>query len=612
MIKLSSIKSAHAWMILALDFLMVQCAWILATSHFFERYSWHKIDNTKLIFLAIASLLSFKIFKTYAGLWRYTSTEDLLVIIKSVLLTLLLFLIARFYYDRLIDISRVSLLLFILMSIAFMSGARLISRIYHFGQYRISKSTKYQKNYILIGAGFSGERFLRENLQQQNSHIKVVAILDDNAQLAGKKIKGIPIIGNIELLDASELVKKNDIHGVIIAIAQLNRKKFQNIYLFANKLKLDVKTLPSMEEILAGKITITNLQDVTIEDLLGRDQVELDVGKIQKLIDSKCVLVTGGGGSIGSELVRQVIKLTTPKKLVIIDHSEINLYTIQQDVSGLNAEKCYFHLGNIVDRKYIQSIFKLYRPDIVFHAAAYKHVPLLEMQPKQAFLNNVIGTKALCEIAVQSKVSKFIMVSTDKAVNPSNIMGCTKRIAELICQRYGSKQEHTQFITTRFGNVLGSAGSVIPLFRKQLRKGGPITVTHKDIERFFMTIPEASQLVIYSGCVGRNKDVFVLDMGKPVKISKLAEQLIRLSGKEPYVDIDIVYTGLRPGEKMYEELFYQSEHLLKTDHRKLFKSQNDHMITLESLFGKLEKIQNNLLELEDEEVKSQLSLLIKH
>jgi len=523
-------------------------------------------------------------------------------------LTIILLLAARFYYDRIADFSRVSIILFFMISVGLMIFARLISRFYNTGFFRVV-ANKNCENYIVIGAGVTGEHFIREQRKLNDSNIRIVGILDDNSSLHGKSIKGIPILGNINISHSEKLIVKKGIKGVIVAIPKLKKQRFQEIYAFCQKEHIEIKVLPAISDILSSNFLITNLQEVTIDDLLGRDQVKLDFDVIKNMLDENVILVTGGGGSIGSEICRQVMLMSEPKKIIVLDHSELNLYQMEQELSVAYKGKCEFCLGSITDEAYVSLIFDKFKPDIIFHAAAYKHVPLLENQPRQAVINNIIGTKIIAEQAIKYNVSRVIMVSTDKAVNPCNTMGRSKRVAEILCQIYGAKQRETKFITTRFGNVLGSSGSVIPLFKKQLQSGGPITVTHKDIERYFMTIPEASQLVVYSGCIGENKTVFVLDMGKPIKISHLAEELIRLSGKEPYVDIDIQYTGLRPGEKMYEELFYDKEKLVKTDNQKLMVSNSEHKIKIKDAESKILTLLNGMYH-SDKEISHNLQEII--
>ncbi|MCL5260497.1 MAG: polysaccharide biosynthesis protein, partial [Gammaproteobacteria bacterium] len=355
---------------------------------------------------------------------------------------------------------------------------------------------------------------------------------------------------------------------------------------------INFQTLPSISELAAGDVTLKSLREVDVEDLLGREQVAINWQEVQNVITGKVILISGGGGSIGSEICRQVARLK-PQALVVLERAEFNLYQLQQEITANFPELNFItYLGSVADKLLVKNILHETKPDMIFHAAAYKHVPILETQIYSAITNNVIGTKTLAEAAVAAGIKKFVMVSTDKAVHPTNIMGATKRLAEMICQSYSN--DKTQFITVRFGNVLGSSGSVVPLFKKQLAAGGPITVTHPEITRYFMTIPEAVCLILQTCVLGKGGEIFVLDMGEPVKIAYLAEQIIRLSGKQPGVDVKIVYTGLRPGEKMHEELFYQNEEMVYTQHKKVFRAIsngvahdfNSHLHTLEKALTK--------------------------
>jgi len=378
--------------------------------------------------------------------------------------------------------------------------------------------------------------FLREN-DALNRPYNVLGIFDDNKALHGKLLRNNKIIGPIDFLGKRDFLAKYPANEVLIAIPSLDKIKLQKMYQKASKLGLPVKILPSLMELTHG-YKLTDLQEIKIEDLLGRDQVIINSNELDKAYLDKTILVTGGAGSIGSEICRQLLKKSSPKTLIILDHSEYNLYLIEKELSTYPYQAgLRLVLASVTDTKALTQLFEANKIDVVFHAAAYKHVPLLESQPEIAIQNNILGTKQVVDLSLQYKVERFLLVSTDKAVNPTNIMGATKRVAELYVSAQTCK--HTKFMVTRFGNVLGSAGSVVPLFKKQLKKGGPITVTHKDIEPYFMTISEASLLVILSCAIGAGGETFVLEMGKAVKIVELAEQIIKLSGKKPYEDINL-------------------------------------------------------------------------
>ena len=454
-------------------------------------------------------------------------------------------------------------LLFVIFSFSGLNLTRILVRI-AFDQTRLTPQEE-GINVILIGAGKGGELFIKESKKNLHKTYRIEGILDDNPDLWGRKLWDIKIYGPIK--DLIKLTNSNDIQMIIIAIPSLPKERLLDIITTAEELELQVKVLPSFDNLLIHNQT--SPEDISIEDLLGRDSVNLDAEEAAKFIKNKVVLITGAGGSIGSEICRQLISLC-PKIIIMVDHCEFNLYEISWELENtLKYTDFLSLLANVSDNEAMASIFKAHQPQIVFHAAAYKHVPLLEKQAKQAIQNNFFGTKNMAELASQYKSEKFILISTDKAVNPTNIMGSTKRMAEIFCQNF-SKTSNTSFVTVRFGNVLGSAGSVIPLFKKQLKHGGPLTVTDPEITRFFMSIPEASQLVLQAGAMSMGGEIFVLDMGAPIKILDLAERLISLTGRRPYKDIDIIFTGLRPGEKLYEELFYANEEHIPTKRKKIF------------------------------------------
>jgi len=419
---------------------------------------------------------------------------------------------------------------------------------------------------LIIGAGSAGELLVRDLLRNKNKDFKTVGFVDDDPKKRGREIHGIRVLGTCEELPS--LVKKLGIEQLVIAMPSVSTKDMQKVVRKCEKSGVKFRTLPKIQDLASGKLSVQAIREVSINDLLGREQVSLDWNGINEKLGGKTVLVSGGGGSIGSELCRQISHVA-PKRLVIIEQSEFNLYSIdkelRQSLPNLVVESV---LGDICDEVLLEEVFETYKPNYVFHAAAYKHVPLLEGQIRAAAINNIIGTKTLAYCSDRHKSDVFVLVSSDKAVNPTNIMGATKRSAEIICQEINDRSD-TKFVTVRFGNVLDSAGSVIPLFREQIRKNGPVTVTHPDITRYFMSIPEAAQLILQSSTISEGGEIYVLDMGEPIKISYLAEQMILLSGKIPGEDIEIIYTGLRPGEKLYEELFHKKEKLKDTKHSKI-------------------------------------------
>lgn len=420
---------------------------------------------------------------------------------------------------------------------------------------------------LVIGAGEAGSMIIQELKYSAHLNSKVVGVIDDNPHKKGKLIHGVRIIGGREcILDAA---KKYDVDEIILAIPSASPKVTRDILKICNQTTCKLKILPGMYQLITEDVSVSKLRDVSIEDLLGRDPIKVDLESVRGFIEGKCIMVTGGGGSIGSELCRQIAKYK-PSRLIIFDIYENNAYDIQQELKLNHPElNLTVLIGSVRNTSRIESVMKTYRPDVVYHAAAHKHVPLMEDSPNEAIKNNVFGTYKTARAADKYGVKKFVLISTDKAVNPTNIMGASKRMCEMIVQTF-SKYSRTEYVIVRFGNVLGSNGSVIPLFKKQMEAGGPVTVTHPDIIRYFMTIPEAVSLVLQAGAYAHGGEIFVLDMGEPVKIADLAKNLIRLSGYTLGVNMEIKYTGLRPGEKLYEELLTKEEGLQKTANDLIF------------------------------------------
>ncbi|WP_116963018.1 polysaccharide biosynthesis protein [Fastidiosibacter lacustris] len=565
--KTSLIKNKSAWIVFAYDVGSALFAWTIVHALIWGKVSGFSVRQ--FLFVAIAFTISTKIFRTYASLWKTVSAEDLKRNIYSVLFGSIILLGLEFIANRMAYVARSEAVFYPALTLLITLAGRFFYR-----QYLLGLRKRNAKKMIIIGGGDGASLFLREN-DALNRPYNILGIFDDNKALHGKLLRNNMIVGPIDFLAKENFLYKYPADEVLIAIPSLDKIKLQEIYQKVAKLGLPIKILPSLMELTHGA-KFTDLKEIKIEDLLGRDQVIINYEKLAKAYLEKTVLVTGGAGSIGSEICRQLLTNSPPKVLIILDHSEYNLYLIERELSLISRQtKLKFSLTSVMDQCGLSHLFQSNKIDIIFHAAAYKHVPLLEDQPKIAIQNNIIGTKNMVDLSLKHKVERFLLVSTDKAVNPTNVMGATKRIAELYVN--AQKNEHTKFMVTRFGNVLGSAGSVVPLFKEQLKKGGPITVTHKDIERYFMTIPEASLLVVLSCAIGTGGETFVLEMGQPVKIVELAEQMIKLSGKKPYVDIDIQFTGLRPGEKMYEELFYTKEELKSSGFDKLLIGRSIHL-----------------------------------
>lgn len=464
---------------------------------------------------------------------------------------------------------------------------RFYKRIFSAGKHYLSTRKEGKTNVMVVGAGEAAHAILKEMQTSDKLAYKPVCLLDDDLQKVGNYVMGVKVVGTTE--DIEKYAKKYQVEEIFIAMPSAGKKRISEIISLASKTKCEVKTVPGTYQILNGKVSVSSLRKVEISDLLGREQVTVDIDEIIKYIENKVVLVTGGGGSIGSELCRQIAS-HRPRQLIILDIYENNAYDIEQELKrthpGLNL---LVLIASVRGSKKMEDVFNKYRPQIVFHAAAHKHVPLMETSPNEAVKNNVFGTLNVARCADKYEAETFVLISTDKAVNPTNIMGATKRICEMIVQTIGKRSKKTNFVAVRFGNVLGSNGSVIPLFKKQIAAGGPVTVTDKNIIRYFMTIPEAVSLVLQAGAYAKKGQIFVLDMGAPVKIYDLAYNLIKLSGLTPNVDIDIVCTGLRPGEKLYEERLMDEEGLQTTPNG-LINIARPIALDEDALFATLDKL----------------------
>ena len=526
-------------------------------------YSGHLV---RISIFAVLYVLVFYIFKQYKSIWTLAGYDEFIngVIASIVVMALN---IGLSFVER----NRIPLMVTILAGIMVMitcNGVRIFWRVCRRAiNYAEVEKSRDIKNVLIIGAGSGGALVSSEYRKFPHLGKRVVAFIDDDKQKLGTYVNGIKVYGNRN--DIVSVVKERNVDEIIIAIASIKEGVLKGIIEKCKEAKAQVKIMPGVAEMIDGKFSINKIRDVDVEDLLGRESIKLDYDGISDYIKGKTVLVTGGGGSIGSELCRQISKFN-PKELIIFDIYENNAYEIQNELKrnypNLNLTTL---IGSVRDTVRLEEVYSTYKPEVVFHAAAHKHVPLMEDSPAEAVKNNVVGTFNVASLASDYNVERFVLISTDKAVNPTNIMGATKRMCEMIIQSL-DKVSETEFVAVRFGNVLGSNGSVVPLFKKQIANGGPVTLTHKDITRYFMTIPEAAQLVLQAGAYAKGGEIFVLDMGEPVKIYDLAENLIKLSGFEPYKDIDIEITGLRPGEKLYEELLMNEEGLTETKHKKIF------------------------------------------
>lgn len=505
----------------------------------------------QLPIMIVVHLLVYFVFKLYGRVWRYAGSIELVAIVSANIVSAVLWYVISVYIGFVLPRSLYIFTALIL--ILLIGGSRLSLRVYScFSDKSKYKFKSIKKDKVLIvGAGDAGALLLRELNQYHTGKRQVIGFIDDDKTKIGKRMVGIKVLGSRE--EIIELANKYEIDEIIIAMPSVKGKNIKDIIKICKKTSCKLTILPGVYEIIEGSVSVSQLRPVDVEDLLGRDPVELDNVAVTKYLSGKTVLITGAGGSIGGEIVRQVAKMY-PRKLILVGKGENSIYEIMQDMNLEYPQlKTVPIIADVRDEERINAIMDYFKPQVVFHAAAHKHVPLMEYQPAEAVRNNILGTKVIAETAAKHKVETFVMISTDKAVNPTSVMGCTKRVAEMLVQSM-NKGSSTRFVAVRFGNVLGSRGSVIPLFKKQIAKGGPVTVTDVDMKRYFMTIPEASQLVLQAGAMAKGGEVFVLDMGKPVRIYDLAKDLINLSGFVPGKDIEIKITGLRPGEKLFEEL----------------------------------------------------------
>ena len=569
------------------------------------------LNYQNFLVLIILKIFCFRLFALYRGMWRYTSVWDMINIVKANALCTIILAVVILFSFTFKDLSRSLIIIDFIICTGLISISRLGIRMFfsHAKDILSVRSVRNPvKDILLVGAGDTGQAILRQTLEKSNSAVRVVGLIDDNEKKIGQVLHGVPVLGNVKSL----LTLSFHFDEIYICAPSAKRIQIQKIVDVCKKTKKPFKTLPSISELIEGSVSISQFREVSILDLLGREEINLDKKSINEFIKGKRVLVTGAGGSIGSELVRQCIKFE-PSILVMMDISELNLFEIDREIMDDQANILYKPvLSDIRDFSVVDQVFDEFKPQIVFHAAAYKHVPMQEYFPWEAVKTNVFGTSNVSDIAVKYGVEKFVLVSTDKAVKPVNVMGATKRLAEMVTLNYNRKQNGTEFMAVRFGNVLGSSGSVIPIFQEQIKNGGPVTVTDPDMERYFMSIPEASQLILQAGSLGLGGEVFILDMGDPIKILDIANELIRLSGFEPELDIPIEFTGTRPGEKKIEELSLPTEQLDKTKHEKIFVL-NDPDISMETLsntISGIKELENELSGRTANQVRSILSSIL--
>ncbi len=576
------------------------------------------VDN--IFIITAGKIIVFWALGLYRSLWRYAGTEELVkILIASMAATAASIVYLEFSQQFL---PRSIYVFSFVLDIVLVGGVRFGYRIVRdlrkpgamLNLFRLMSKGEERaaiSKVMVVGAGDAGATIIKDIKQHPDLGKKVVVAIDDNPNKLNQTIVGVKIAGNHKSI--KQIARKYGVDEIIIAIPSANKKAIQEIVNECNKTRCKMKILPGISDLINEKVSISKLRDVDIEDLLGRDPVQVNLREISGYLEGRIVLITGGGGSIGSELCRQIARFK-PRKLIALDIYENSVFELSNEIKSAYPNLEFeVVIASVRSRQRMREVFIKYKPHVVFHAAAHKHVPLMENNPKDAVINNIVGTKNMIDLADEYAVENFVMISTDKAVNPTNVMGATKRVAEMILQEK-STHSRTSYSAVRFGNVLGSNGSVIPLFRKQIERGGPVTVTHEEITRYFMTIPEAVQLVIQAGAMASGGEIFILDMGEPIRIMDLAENVIRMSGYVPNVDIDIKITGLRPGEKLYEELLLDEEGIEKTAHNKIYVGHPlppspELMDILEHEICNEDSI-NGILTMKDDEVKDWLQKLV--
>ncbi|CRK81668.1 polysaccharide biosynthesis protein [Neobacillus massiliamazoniensis] len=577
---------------------------IVLTAIFFSRLL---VDATTdvitfpIVLSSIVILISHHIFSLlfhlYKKAWEYASIGELIIILKTVTFSILIAVATQLLITHKVQFRLLTVTW--LLNMSFIGGSRFCWRMFRdFFLYE----GKNKKRTLIVGAGSAGTMVARQLHNNHDADLLPVGFIDDDEKKQKLDILGIPVLGGI--VEIEDIVKEFDIDNIVIAIPSLRKRVLNTIFQECAKTNAKTQILPMLEDLMTGKVSVQQFRDVQVEDLLGRDPVELDIESISENITNKVVLVTGAGGSIGSEICRQ-ISCFNPKKLVLLGHGENSIYSIEMELKETfkNDEIDFVPvIADIQDEKKMMSVMSTYQPETVYHAAAHKHVPLMEANPEEAVKNNIIGTMNVAKASSWNEVKTFVMISTDKAVNPTSVMGATKRLAEMVIQHL-DKESDTKFVAVRFGNVLGSRGSVIPLFKRQIERGGPVTVTHPDMIRYFMTIPEASRLVLQAGALAQGGEIFVLDMGDPVKIIDLAKNLIKFSGNS-IDDIGIKYTGIRPGEKLFEELLKEDEVHEQQIYPKIYIGKTSNLLIQE-----IEEIISNYSILDKEEMKERLITL---
>lgn len=613
LLKIFRDHSLPRWLVLLIDMSVVYFSFLIAymLRYNFETYSFEisKVFRQSFLVLLIYAFFMF-VFKSYSGMIRHTTIRDtykiIITIFTSLAVLILMTLLSRQnHWNSIFDVPLSILLIHSgAISLLLVFFRIFVKIFYEFA----SSSSRYKKNVIIYGSGEIGIIVKRVIEGDTNSPYKIKCFIDDDRKIQGKQVDGYPVYSRQVL--THDFIEKEEIKSFIIAINNIAPLRKKEVIESVIPLGCEILDTPSFDTWLNGTLDVKNLKKVKLVDLLGRDPISLDLDRIQKGLKGKTILVTGAAGSIGSEIARQLMRFDT-RQLILLDQAETPAFYLGEELKNRNSACSYkILIGDVTRLEIMDHVFREYRPEVVFHAAAYKHVPVMEAHPHEAFRVNVGGTKIVSELAIKYEVEKFVMISSDKAVNPTNVMGATKKICELLVHAQSRRKGiKTQFITTRFGNVLGSNGSVIPLFNKQIAEGGPVTITHPDITRFFMTIPEACQLVLEAGFIGSGGQIYVFDMGEPVKVLDVAINLIRLSGLEPEKDIKIKFIGLRPGEKLYEELFSKDEPMIPTHNPKISIAKiadND----FESIYLHIDKVLGSLYKMSETKVIEEMQEIV--
>jgi FlaA1/EpsC-like NDP-sugar epimerase len=615
------IHTKNFYLILVIDAILIVVAYLFAYLLRFEgqipKQEWKNFIAT-IPYILPFKILVFIYFGLYRGMWRYTSLVDLLNVLKATLTSSALIILTILFIYRFQGFPRSIFIIDGFLTFIFIGGVRVAIRLFlsekekglpsllQFNPFAQRKAIRPSKGLLIIGAGDAGEKMLREIRDNPRLNYEVIGFLDDDSNKKGMRIHGVEVLGSIARIH--DMAYRDEMDEILIAMPSASAKQMRRIIEACEGTGLKTRTTPGIGELIDGKVSFKTIREVSFEDLLGRDPVKLDMERIGGYLAGKVVLVSGAGGSIGTELCRQ-ISLFAPKILVLLDKTENSLFHLEMEFRQRYPKITIMPvLGDVQNESFLEKLFKVNKPQVVFHAAAFKHVPIVELNPWEGVFNNVIGTKNIVETSHKFGIERFIMISTDKAVRPSSVMGATKRVAEMITSCYALSNP-TRFVSVRFGNVIGSEGSVIHLFKKQIERYGPVTVTDPEITRYFMTIPESCKLILQAGALGNGGEIFILDMGTPIKIVDMARDLIRRSGFKPDVDIEIKFTGLRPGEKLHEELITEGEGIVRTPYDKIFVLKGD-TCDLNWLNQKIEELVKLAKEQNTSGIKSKLKEII--